>query len=110
MLFVAGTTCAAGDNFRGIFSWGHEVQSFQPCGSKLVYWVVGEENVLRPLRHRTENLRAKRGEPYQPIYVETTGVIDIKSKREGFAESYDGLFQVRKVASVSDVLPNGCAK
>jgi hypothetical protein len=75
-----------------------------------LYWVVGEEKVLQHLRNRTENLREKRGKPYQPIYVETTGVIDIKSKREGFAESYDGIFQLREVASVSDTLPNGCGK
>lgn len=110
MLSVIGTVWAADDKFQGIFSWGHEVQSFQPCGSAKTYWVVGEEKLLQPLRNRTDKLRENRGKPYQPIYVEVTGVIDLNSKREGFAERYDGLFELRKVANVSDFLPRGCSK
>ena len=110
MLCAAGTTWGADRNFRGLFYWGHEVESFKPCGSKKAYWVEGEKNTLQPLRDRTEKLREQRGKPYQPIYVEATGVIDTKSRREGFAENYDGLFHLSKVARVSNLVPKGCAK
>lgn len=70
----------------------------------------GEESMLQPLRDRTEKLREQRSKPYQPVYVEAIGQIDTKSKREGFAEDYDGLFHLRKVLRVSHLLPEGCVK
>jgi hypothetical protein len=36
------------------------------------------------------------------------GTIDTKSKREGFARDYDGLFHLREVTSVSDLVPKDC--
>jgi hypothetical protein len=110
ILCVAGTTWAADGTLRGRFYWGHEVESFQPCGSRKAYWVEGSETTLQPLRDRTEKLREQRGKPYQPVYIEVVGVVDAKSKREGFAESYDGLFHLHKVARVSNVLPKDCVK
>jgi hypothetical protein len=110
MLGVAGTTWASDSTLRGRFYWGHEVESFQPCGSKKAYWVKGDKKVLQPLRDRTERLREQRGKPYQPIYVEAVGTIDTKSKREGFAEDYQGHFHLRKVARVSNVVPKVCSK
>jgi hypothetical protein len=110
MLCVAGTASASDARFRGRFYWGHEMVSFHPCGSKKAYWVDIEENLLKPLRDRSEKLREERREPYPPIYLEAVGKIDTKSKREGFAEDYDGLFVVKKVTRVSDIVPSGCAK
>jgi hypothetical protein len=110
MLFAASTAWAADGNHRGLFYWGHEVESFQPCGSKKSFWVEGDEKTLQPLRDRTEKLRKERGKPYQPIYVEAAGLFETKSKREGFAESYDGLFRLHKVARVSALVPKGCVK
>ena len=110
MLGVAGITWASDSTLRGRFYWGHEVESFRPCGSKKAYWVKGDKNVLQPLRDRTERLREQRGKPYQPIYIEAVGAIDTKTKREGFAEDYQGLFHLRKVVRLSDVVPKGCGK
>jgi hypothetical protein len=62
------------------------------------------------LRDGTEKLRERRGKPYQPIYIEALGAIDAKSRRQGFAEDYDGLFNLRKVVRVSSVIPRDCAK
>jgi len=107
---VAGTAWASDSTLRGRFYWGHEVESFQPCGSKKAYWVKGDKKVLQPLRDRAERLRQQRGKPYQPIYVEAVGAIDTKSKREGFAKDYQGLFHLRKVARVSNVVPKECGK
>ena len=109
MLSVAQTAWAIEAQHRGRFYCGHEVQSFRPCGSKKAYWAGGEEKALKPLRDRTEKLRRQRGKPYQPVYIEALGKIDTKSKREGFAADYDGLFNLRKVVRVSDVVPKECA-
>lgn len=108
MLCAASASWASDRAFRGTFVWGHEVESFKPCSSKNAYWVEGEEKTLQPLRDRTEQLREKRGKPYQPIYIEAVGRIDTKSKREGHAHNFDGLFLVRKVTRVSSVVPKGC--
>jgi hypothetical protein len=100
--------CASDSILRGRFYWGHEVRSFQPCGSKRAYWVRADEKTLQPLRERAEHLRAQRDKPYPPLYMEAVGEIDTKSKREGFAQSYDGLFRLREVKRLSDVVPKDC--
>jgi hypothetical protein len=51
-------------------------------------------------------LPAQRGKPYPPIYIEAVGALD--SPREGFARDCDGLFHLRKVERVSDVVPKEC--
>lgn len=101
------SACASDSTFRGRFHWGHEVRAFQPCGSANAYWVQGQESTLRPLRERSEELRA-RGKPYPPIYIEAVGALDTRSPREGFARDYDGQFHLRKVERVSDVVPKDC--
>jgi hypothetical protein len=110
ILLIAGTVSASEASHRGRFYWGHEVQTFHPCGSKKAYWVKGEKKTLQPLRDRNEKLREQRGKPYEPIYVEAVGTIDSKSKRDGFATDYDGLFHLRRVVRVSNAVPKDCAK
>ena len=44
-----------------------------------------------------------------PLYIEAVGEIDTESKREGFAQSYDGLFHLRGVSRVSDAVPEECS-
>jgi hypothetical protein len=102
------SACASDSIVRGRFYWGHEVRSFQPCGSKNSYWVRAPEQALQPLRERSEALRVQRNQPYPPLYIEAVGTIDTQSKREGFAQSYDGLFHLREVSRVSDTVPDAC--
>jgi putative lipoprotein len=101
-------SCAPDTKFRGRFYWGHEVRSIQPCGSRSAYWVRGDDKTLQPLRERAERLRAQQGKPYPPLYVEVVGEIQTNSATEGFARDYDGLFNLREVKSVSDVVPREC--
>jgi hypothetical protein len=105
---LVSLSCASDTTLRGRLYWGHEVRSFQPCGSKSAYWVRGDEKTLQPLRERAETLRAHQGKPYPPLYVEAVGEIDTKSRREGFARDYEGLFNLREVTRVSDVVPKEC--
>lgn len=110
LLCLFGTSWASEATFHGRYYFGHEVRSFHPCGSKKAYWVSADEEISTLLRDRSERLRERRGKPYQPVYVEVVGKIDVKTKREGFAEDYDGLFHIRKLLRVSDRVPKGCAK
>ena len=110
ILSIASTASAVDTQHRGRYYRGAEVESFHPCGSKKAYWVEGKEATLQPLRDRTERLRERRGKPYQPVYLEVVGVVDTESKREGFAEDYDGLLRLQKVVRVSNVLPKNCVK
>ncbi|HSA91366.1 MAG TPA: hypothetical protein VLF42_15860 [Burkholderiales bacterium] len=93
---------------RGRLHWGHEVRSFQPCGSKSAYWVRADEKTLQRLRERAERLRAQQGKPYPALYLDAVGTIDTKSNRDGFARGYDGLFHLREVTRVSEVVPRDC--
>lgn len=103
------SACASDSTVRGRFYWGHEVRSFQPCESKNAYWVRATEQTLQPLRERSEALTAQRDKPYPPLYIEAVGEIDTESKREGFAQSYDGVFHLREVSRVSDAVPEECS-
>src|SRR2546428_11110963 len=107
VLCFAGTVWAAETATRGRYYYGAEVESFHPCGSNKAYWVVGGEEMLKPLRDRTDQLR-KPHRAYPPIYVEVFGEVDEKAKREGFAEDYDALFHVRKIVRVSNIAPKDC--
>ncbi|MNC85879.1 hypothetical protein D3C83_14980 [compost metagenome] len=109
-LLVAGQAAGTAVPVSGEYFFGHEVESFRPCGSGKSYWVAGAEATLQPLRDRAERLRLQRGKPYQPVYLEAVGGLDTKSKREGFAASYDGLFYLDKIAGVSDNVPGTCAR
>ena len=102
------SACASDTPLRGRLYWGHEARSFQPCGSKSAYWVRGDEKTLQALRERAERLRAQKGKPYPTLYVEALGEIDTQSKRDGFAQDYDGVLQLRELTRVSEVVPLEC--
>jgi hypothetical protein len=89
--------CASDSTIRGRFYWGHEVRSFQPCGSKSAYWVRTDEKTLQPLRERSEALLVQQSKPYPPLYIEAVGEIDTNS-----------MFHLREVARVSTVVPEDC--
>ncbi|SRR6266436_271175 len=107
VLCFAGTVWAADTATRGRYYYGAEVESFHPCGSQNAYWVVGEEQMLKPLRDRTDKLRKPHG-AYPPIYVEFIGEVNEQEEREGFAESYDALFHLRQVVRVLNTVPKDC--
>lgn len=90
---------------RGLYFWGHEVETFHPCGTDKAYWIVGEESLLEPLRDKAKQASATRH--YQPIYVEIVAVSEGKAT-DGFAADYDGVYRLKSVATVSSSAPSGC--
>jgi hypothetical protein len=104
-LGLIACTSAEAKPIRGLYFWGHEVETFHPCGSDKAYWVVGEESLLQPLRDKAKEASAAR--PYQPIYVEVVVVPEGKAT-DGFAADYDGVYRFKSVATVSYSPPPGC--
>jgi hypothetical protein len=103
------TACANAEpmQLRGYYYWGHEVETFHPCNSQQEFWVVGKDLLLQPLRDKATELSRVRGQPYQPVYVETSGVPEGKAS-DGFAADYDGVYRFTAVRTVAVSGPPGC--
>lgn len=90
----------------GAYVFGHEVRSFQPCGSTNIYWTrpVNREIAAR-LRKRHGELAAR---PYGRIYVLVSGRPTDKQTTD-FAESYAGYFQISELLQADRRFPPDCA-
>ena len=106
---VIASGCATTDTarLRGHYTWGHEVNTFRPCGSNQTFWVTGDRAVLQPLRDRSAAASQARGKPYQPIYVEAYGVAEGKAT-DGFAADYDGTYRFTAARVVDNASPSDC--
>lgn len=109
---VAAASSGTGANhgieqLRGHYTWGAEVETFQPCGSKQTFWVVGDKALLQPLRDKSAQLAQARGKPYQPVYIEASGVSEGKAT-DGFAMDYDAVYRLHAVQTVNEASPAGC--
>ena len=107
-VLASGCATTGTPALRGHYTWGHEVESFRPCGSTQTFWVMGDAAVLQPLRALSAAASQARGQPYQPIYVEASVVAEGKAN-DGFAADYDGVYRfasVERAERVSD--PGQC--
>ncbi len=97
---------AEGGRVAGAYILGHEVRSFQPCGSMKTYWAkpVSRE-IAAHLRERHTELAAR---PYGRIYVVVSGR-PTDEKTAGFAESYAGYFEVSELLQADRRIPPDCA-
>src|SRR5688572_5753059 len=50
VVLASGCATTGTPALRGHYTWGHEVESFRPCGSTQTFWVRGDAAVLQPLR------------------------------------------------------------
>lgn len=77
----------------GHYIYGHEANSFQPCGQKTVFWVVGSNEILGLMAKKYSNHIVN---PYDEVFVKITGDF-INKASDGFAADYDGQIQVMKM-------------
>ena len=92
--------------FKGLYTWGAEVNVFQPCGSEDVFWVSASSWVQGPL---IDYVQKSIATPYQSIYMEFRGAL-LDEVRDGFAEKYDGLIRVSEINHKSGDIPVECSK
>lgn len=89
----------------GAYVFGHEVRSFQPCGSPKIYWVrSAHAETSASLRKYHEELGAQ---PYGRIYVVVAGM-PVSDETTGFARSYDGYFEVSELLQADRQIPPDC--
>lgn len=81
---------------KGRLVIGHEVRSFVAEGDSADYWIVDKTGDLTR-RYDALTGGTKNG---TPVYAELE-VLDLGPSDEGFAESYDGVYQIVKVDSLS---------
>jgi hypothetical protein len=103
-LFPAVAIADDEKTFKGRYTWGAEVDAFQPCGSEEVFWVSASSWVQGPL---IEFVKQQTNKPYQPVYIEFRGHM-LNEVRDGFAESYDGLVRISEIHVKSKDIPKKC--
>lgn len=95
----------------GIYIWGHEVSSFQPCDSQLVYWVRATP-ATKELKQLSLTLSELRAQAYPPIYIEAELIPIARDSNpafaDGFAADYDGIIEIITVVRQTDKIPEGC--
>lgn len=90
----------------GYYIYGHEVNSFKPCGQKNVFWVTASEELLKLLERKYwEN----SSEPYEEVFLEIKGNF-IGKALDGFAMDYDGQILVMEMVGMKKKSPSDCNK
>ncbi len=105
---LLATVAQGADRARvaGAYVFGHEVRSFQSCGSSKIYWTRAVSPEISALlrKHHTELGARLNGR----IYVVVSGRPS-DEKTAGFAGSYDGNFEISEVLQAARQIPPDCA-
>jgi hypothetical protein len=108
VVLLAVAEAAVAQATSGVYFYGHEAESFYPCGSNKAYWVIGRQDVLRELRSKADQLRTSE-QPYPPLFVQAVGREASKDTTSGdLAEQYDAIFRVSRVKRFSELVPASC--
>ena len=89
--------------WRGMYVYGAEVETFQPCGSEKAYWVSYAWAGIPLKAFHQDNT----DQPYEAIYLEFRGQL-LDEKVDGFAENYDGLIRVSEILDLQSNVPDDC--
>lgn len=84
----------------GLYTYGHEVSAFTPCGEKRDFWADGAEEVMKPLEEASMKLAEDRKQPYQPVLARLQISEPVKAA-EGFPADYEGAVTVEKVEELA---------
>lgn len=93
------------NTLSGHYIFGHEVNTFQPCGEKRVVWVQGSEDILSYLEQEYFRFSTK---PYEEVFLEIEGDY-IARASDGFAADFEGQISVRKVIKVASLSDSECS-
>jgi hypothetical protein len=81
------------------------VNSFRPCGSDSVFWVLGKPDIITRLSTMHESLTSK---PYERVYVRVTGHRSLEPT-DGFADETKGYFVVTSILEIRQSQHGECA-
>jgi len=84
---------------RGVVTIGHEVRSFQPCGSQMDLWLMGQSPALRAIM-AAYNQAMPDPENYRPVFMVLAGK-PVDPPTRGFGADYDGAFQATRLLRVA---------
>ena len=105
VLLAAGAHGADFGPVAGAYVFGHEVRSFQPCGSSKLYWVKPDDAELGALLRKHH--RELGTQPFGRIFVIVSALVS-SEKTTGFAQSYDAYFEISKVFEAAGRIPKDC--
>jgi len=104
LLLLTTTVLIADDKtYSGLYVYGHETHSFQPCDGE-VYWVDATKWVIDPLQ---KFYKEETKEAYQSVFVTLRGHFH-DEVLNGFAANYQGIFHISEVYLFSSVVPDTC--
>ncbi len=81
---------------KGLFTYGHEVSTFEPFGSSKSYWLNDPNGELKDLYYKNVG---KLLTPYIPVIVEI--IVENKGKAtDGFPEQYESVLELIEIKYV----------
>jgi len=80
-------------DFKGLYTFGNEVNTFQECGLKKVYWV---NDSLADIRKSYEEASKFMTYPYESVYAEVKGYLSGKSHL-GYASEYENVLVITEI-------------
>jgi hypothetical protein len=97
-IFLACSGCNEGpDPLLGVYRYGAEINTFQPCGGDDVFWVVGADSIQQMLRAAHDSLVAVPGDGILVrVFTRHSG-----TPREGFARRYDANLRITQVLEIA---------
>lgn len=106
-LAASATPAHAADEVRvrGYYHAGPDMQTFHPCGSRLSYWVVGEE-VIERLRKRILRLAKEQPGTHGPFYIEVSAIVE--REIDPSAEDDFGFYRLTAIHEVKAAGPADC--
>ena len=81
---------------KGLYTFGNEVNTFQDCSNKKVYWV---NDSLASLRDQYEKINRFPSYPYESVYAEVKGYLSGKSKMR-YASDYENVLVVTDIIKI----------
>ncbi|MCF7223804.1 hypothetical protein [Marilutibacter chinensis] len=88
---------------RGEYVYSDGAHVMHPCGNASMLWVVGDEDLLEPLRTRSAARSKALGKPDQSVYVELTGTLEPSTMA-----GYGNTLQVTTATLLGDQAPATC--
>lgn len=106
LVFLLSQMVFAQDSeYKGLYYYGPEVDSFKPCNFPDIFWVShGWGSINSDLKGF---YKKSTKEAYQPIYIEFIGHPHYEES-DGFEASYDCTVHISKIIKMEALVPSGC--